>query len=449
MPGPINTSYGIVAGNGTTTHTINFTTDGSSPFTPTNGRLLVFIIGGAVTNTNAGGWTEQLQPVSGCELSVFTITASSTTSITITNNGSNYPETWWVFEFAAGSVYQAGTSNLPTVGTSGVSRAWGNTLSGLSGTSATIIAAVSSGNTSGGSVTFTTAWSAPFTLVSNQTAPATGGADGLGMGVASTTGYTSTSVQPTWTPTWSNPGSGWSPDFQQVLFAITDATSTAFTRDYASTWRVFNAVTRDYVSTWRVLNALTADYASTWRVLNAITRDYASTWRVLNAFNSDYASTWRVFNALLRDYASTWRVLNSWTSDYSSTWRVFNAFARDYASTWDVLAGTAFVRDFSSTWRVYNSLTADYASSWRVLGSFARDYAGTWRVFNALIRDYSSTWRVFRVFTRDYTSTWAVLGQTPGGLVLQVWNGSSLVAVTSLAVWNGTTAIPATVESIV
>src|SRR3982750_1728520 len=151
----LHTSYGISAGNGTATRTINFTTDGSAPFTPTNGNKLIFIIAGAVTNTNSAGWTEQLQPVSGCELSVFTITASSTNSITITNNGSNYPETWWVFEYPSTSAYVAGVSGLPsTGGISGASQSWGNTLTGLPGTSVDVYAAASLGNTSGGSVTF-------------------------------------------------------------------------------------------------------------------------------------------------------------------------------------------------------------------------------------------------------------------------------------------------------
>lgn len=161
-----------------------------------------------------------------------------------------------------------------------------------------------------------------------------------------------------------------------VTFVASGGT-TPFTRDYASTWRVFNAITRDY--------------ASTWRVLNSLTRDYASSWRVLNALTTDYTSSWRVFNSFLGDYASTWRVLNSWTSDYSSTWRVFGAFVRDYASTW----------------------------------------------------------RVFRGFIRDYASTWAVLSDTPQGLILQVWTGGQLIAVSSLAVWNGSDEIPAVLEEIV
>lgn len=244
---------------------------------------------------------------------------------------------------------------------------------------------------------------------------------------------------------------------------VDDASSTTpFTRDYASTWRVFNAVTRDYVSTWRVLNAftrdysgtwrvlnaLTADYASTWRVFNSLTRDYSSVWRVLNSWTTDYTSTWRVLNSLTRDYPDVWRVLNGITRDYPDTWRVFNAFARDYASTWDVLSGTAFVRDYQSTWRVFNTLSADYSSTWRVFGPFARDYTDNWRVLNGLTRDYASTWRVFRGFTRDYSSTWAVLGETPDGLIVQVWSGSVLISVVSVTIWDGTQEIPATIEDV-
>lgn len=211
----LNANSGIGVRNGTSSHTVSFS------FTSTAGNLLVFLVAGAVTHTDPSGtWTEQLQPVSGCELSVFTKISTADTSITVDHNGSNYPVVWDVYEFPAGSTYLAGTSNIPSAGTSGAPRSWGDTLTGLPGTSVTVIAAASSGNTGGGSVTVTAAWSAPYTSATDVTAPAGSGTDGVGMVVGTTVGYTSTTAQPTWTPTWSTGLSGWAPDVQQVLFAI-------------------------------------------------------------------------------------------------------------------------------------------------------------------------------------------------------------------------------------
>jgi hypothetical protein len=210
----VNSNSGVSARNGTTTHTINF------GFTSTAGNLLVFVVAGAVTHTNAG-WNERLSPVSGAELSVFTKTSAGESSFTDTVNGSNYPVVWAVWEFPAGSTWVNGISGIPAAGTSGASRAWGSTLTGLPGTAVTVIAAAASANVGGGSVTFTGTWSAPYTSVVNLTAPASG-TDGVGMAVGTTTGYTSTTTQPTWTPTWSAGLSGWASDIQQVLFAINE-----------------------------------------------------------------------------------------------------------------------------------------------------------------------------------------------------------------------------------
>jgi hypothetical protein len=221
-----------------------------------------------------------------------------------------------------------------------------------------------------------------------------------------------------------------------------------FTRDYSSTWAVYNALTRDYVSSWRVLNAFTKDYASNWRSLAGFTSDYASSWRVLGAFTRDYSSVWRVLNTWVTDYATTWRVLNGLTQDYADAWRVLNAFAKDYTSTWAVLSGTAFFRDYTTTWRVTNQFSADYQSTWAVLNAFARDYVSNWRIFGGFTRDYSSSWRVYRQFIRDFSSTWVVFGQTPDGLIAQVWTGSTLIAVGSVSIWDGAQEVPAVIEAV-
>lgn len=428
-PPYLHKSQGVAARNGTTTHVINFTTDGDAPFTPATGSLLLVFIGGGVTNA-ASGWTEVEQPVSTGELSAFTIVSAPTTSITVTHNASNYPCTWVVKEYPAGSVV---TSSTPSNSASDTFP----TLSGLTGGAGNerVIEAAYLRIADGGESGHTVVWGGGYIEDSDQyVAQAT--TDGAAFSSAHLINVTATSATPSLTAT---PAGAWTVgDREKIVLAVNAVappTTTPFTRDYSSTWRVFNTISTDYASTWRVLNALTRDYADTWRVLNSFaTRDYASNWRVLNALSRDYGSSWRVLNAITKDYADTWRVFGLWT--------------RDYASTWDVLNGTAFTRDYASTWRVFNAVTRDYPSTWRVLGTWTRDYASVWRVLNSLTRDYSGTWRVFNVITRDYVSTWAVLGDGQVGLVVQVWTGSTLVAAT-ISVWNGTTEIPASVESIV
>jgi hypothetical protein len=453
-PPYLHKSTGVAARNGTTTHTINFTTDGDAPFTPATGSLLVFFIFGAVTHTNSAGWTERFQPVNTGELSLFEITSAPTTSITITHNGSNYPAPWVVYELPAGTTYVSGVQAPALSGGANTTDTF-PTLSGLTGGAGNerlILAAKGRAlTTSGSSLAAATTWGSSFVEDSELNVANVAGSEGASLTTAHLINVIATSVTPTATSTWTTDAS-WAPDREYVVAAynaVAPSSTTPFTRDYASTWRVFNAVTRDYASTWRVLNAFAArDFSSNWRVLNALTRDYSDTWRVFNALTRDYVSSWRVLNSLTRDYSDSWRVFNAFIRDYVSTWDVLSgtAFTRDYASTWRVLG--SFTRDYSSSWRVLNTFTADSSSTWRVLGTFTRDYPSTWRVLNALTRDYASTWRVYAAFFRDYDSTWAVLGVTPTGLIVQVWSGSTLVAAT-LTVWNGTTEVAASVESIV
>lgn len=153
--------------------------------------------------------------------------------------------------------------------------------------------------------------------------------------------------------------------FADLVFVPAGST-TPFTRDYSSTWRITNAFAQDYSSSWRITNSFNRDYSSTWRVSNAFTRDYASSWGIRNAFTRDYASIWNVSGGFTRDYTSSWNIRNSFTADYSSAWKVSNAFVRDYASSWNILADTSFVRDYSSTWRIRNGFTRDYLSRWNI-----------------------------------------------------------------------------------
>jgi hypothetical protein len=431
----VHKSSGIAGRNGTNTHVITFSTDGDAPFTPANGNLLVVVVYGAVTHTvSTGGWTEQQQPVVSGELSAFTVTAASHTSITVVHNGSNYPVTFFVGELPAGSTITASSGASPSSDIMAP-------LTGLPGTAQLIIAAVGRvPNNSNSNGVSPLTWTAPFVKDAEQFA-VIGATDGAWMTVAHAINITSTSVTPVYSPTYLILPGDWSiADREHVIMAINAVApaggATPFTRDYTLNWRVFNAFTKD-----TTLN---------WRVLAGFTRDYTLNWRVLAAFTRDYTLNWRVLNGLTRDYSLAWRVFAAFTADTAITWRVFEAFQRDYTISWDVLSGTSFQRDYTLSWRVFNSLSRDYSFAWRVFATFTRDYAITWRVFGAFTRDYTWVWRVYGGISHDYTLVWAVLGDTPGGgLVVAVWSGTVEVPIISMGVWDGTTEHPAIVSSIV
>lgn len=193
---------GIAARNGTTSHTITF------GFTAATGSLLVLLIGGAVTNTIASGWTERQQPVSSGELSLFEAAGAGQTSVTVTHNGSNYPCAYVLYEFPAGSVYTGSNASTPANDT------W-PLISGLPGTAQLIIAARLRCATSGGGSAFQD-WTAPWVEDCDQAAAASP-TDGTYLTVAHALNVTATSITPVSTPTY---GTGsFSPDREIVTAA--------------------------------------------------------------------------------------------------------------------------------------------------------------------------------------------------------------------------------------
>lgn len=430
----LHVSAGTAAENGTTTHTLTWSTDGSNPFTPATGSLLVLVVFGAVTNTASGSWTEQLQPVSGGELSVFTSTNNSSTappsSITITNNASNYGEAWIVYEFAAGSTYVSGVSDSSITPQSGA----GTALTGLTGTK-TIISARGITHVFNASATASAAWTAPMVEDTEQWAfKATN--DGAYMTSARVTGYTSASITPAVTFTLS---SGFASDAQSVTFAINEGATTltkdvveryrvlnALTKDVAEQYRVLNSLTKDTQERYRVLNALTKNTAESYRVYQALTRDVVESYRVLNSFTKDAAESYRVLNALTtekvesyrvlnaltKNVTEVYRVLNAGTTDQADTWRVFNALSKDITETYTVLGSSTQVKDVTDSWRVFNGLSKDVGESYRILNTAHVDVVEMYRVLNALQVNRSDSWRVYQALTKDIIERYRVLSDT-------------------------------------
>lgn len=410
----VHKTVGISARNGTTSRTITFSTFGDAPFTPTAGNLLVVVVFGAVTNT-VSGWTERVQPVNSGELSVFEIVAagtagtpSSTTSITVTNNGSNYPEAIAVLELPAGSVYTSSTGSTPTSDTFPA-------LGSLPGTERLIIAArgrVSGSVLAGGSIA-SSVWSAPWVEDADLfTAFAT--TDGVYLTVGHKINETGTTVTPAATTTYDDPTTWNVTDREHVVLAynaVATGSTTPFTKDYSILARVLNTFTKDTSVLARVLNGFTKDVDLQARVLNTFTKDYSVLARVLNTFTKD--------TSLLA------RVLNTWTKDYDLQARVLNSFTKDYSVLADVLSSTGFTKDYSLLARVLNSWTVDYSLPARVLNTFTKDVVLQARVLNAWQKDYDLQARVLNGFARDYVLQARVLNGFTVDVVLQarVLNG--------------------------
>lgn len=213
----LNRTAGILARNGTSSHTLTFSTDGDAPFTPTNGRLLVVVVAGGVTHSWPGGWTEQLQPVNNAELSVATATASSTSSVTITHNGSNYPVAYAAYEFASNASWVTGVGASNTAST-----AASPDLSGLPGTAVSVFWSACSTIPTDTSARDAT-WTAPAVEdVDLYTAGAA--TDGVWLTVAVENNVTTTTKTGA-TPTINTTGTAINPE--RVSFAIAPGTSGA------------------------------------------------------------------------------------------------------------------------------------------------------------------------------------------------------------------------------
>jgi len=213
--GWINRTAGVAARNGTSTHTITFASDGDAPFAPTDGRLLVMVVAAPVTNAWSAGWTEQLSPTANTELSVATITAATTTSVTLTHNASNRPIAWVVYEFPAGWTWVSGASS-----SGAANNAAQPTVSSLPVRPVTVFYGVSSLIDTTGGATLSATWTTGVTEDVDSFTDDNATTDGVWLGVA----YTSTDASSAaTTPTLTN---GRASLTERVSFAVGPAAVT-------------------------------------------------------------------------------------------------------------------------------------------------------------------------------------------------------------------------------
>lgn len=430
-PPYLHKSAGVAARNGTTTHTITFTTDGDAPFTPATGSLLVFFIFGAVTHTNSGGWTERFQPVNTGELSLFEITSAPTTSITITHNGSNYPAPWVVYELPAGTTYVSGVQAPALAGGANTTDTF-PTLSGLTGGAGNerlILAAKGRALTTTNSTqTASSVWAGSYVEDCELNIAHVSGTEGAYLTSAHLINLTATSTTPSCTTTWTIDAS-WAPDREYVVAAynaIAPSTTTPFSKDVVERYRVYNAISKDVVERYRVTNTWTKDVAETYRVLNAISKDVveryrvygafskdvAETYRILGAFSKDVIERYRVLGAFSKDVVETYRVLGAFSKDVIERYRITNGFTKDVAESYSILSGVAFSKDVVERYRVLNGWTKDVAESYRVYNAISKDVIERYRIYAALTKDVVERYRITNAFSLDVAERYTVLSGT-------------------------------------
>ena len=201
---------GVSARNGTSTHTINFATDGDAPFTPTDGNMLVVVaVSGSAIGWSAG-WTERLSPTGASELSVATVTAASTTGATLTLVGSDLPVVWAAFEFPAGTTWVNGASASGQANTAAQP-----TVTGLPGTPVTVLYAVGKNMGTPNVPTPFATWPVGAGEAVDRFTPGNGTTDGAWLSIGYQTGVTATTA--TVTPNCYGLGAG---NTERATFAL-------------------------------------------------------------------------------------------------------------------------------------------------------------------------------------------------------------------------------------
>jgi len=185
MPSWINRtvlSGASVDENATLSHTCTFTPAMS-------GNFLVAVVSGSVTCTTPSGWTLAVSSVNNAAVYVFTKVASaSESSFSTTHPLANYAIMGVVYEFPAGTTYQAGASAFGMTGT-----ATGPVVSGLTGTYARFTARTWCMSQVGS--TSTTAWILPTTLEYDSYVPLVTN-DGVALSIAYDDNQTGSSFTP-------------------------------------------------------------------------------------------------------------------------------------------------------------------------------------------------------------------------------------------------------------
>lgn len=434
----LHSSSGVATRNGTTTHTINFTTDGSTPFTPATGSMLAFVVFGAVTHTGAGAWSEKLQPVNSGELSLFTSTNNSVTapptSITLTHNASNYPIEWWVGELPAGSSYSSGASATPSADTFAALTG----LTGGAGNERLILAGRGRTATSASETSASHTWTAPFVEDADlYTGFAT--TDGGTLAVGHQINNVATSVTPVSTPTYG--GSWGTPDREQFVasfIAVAPSSTTPVSGTLDLRWTSYAQVTGSLDLRWKVANTVTGSTDLRWRVYNIVTATSALDlrWAVLNAVAGSLDIQWRVANAVSGTTDLRWAVRNAITGTLDLRWISSAVVAGNLDLRWrtaNVVSGALDLRWVSAAASA-NTVAGTLDLRWVSAGQVSGSLDLRWAVRNTVSSSIALQWVVLNAVAGTLDLRWAVRSQISGSLGL-VWVSVGRVSGTLMLLW--------------
>lgn len=428
-PPYLHKSSGVAPRNGTSTHVINFTTDGDAPFTPASGSLLVLFVFGAVTHTN-GVWAERFQPVATAELSLFEITSAPTTSITITHNGSNYPVDWCVYELPAGTTYDTGVQAPLLPGGANTTDVF-PTLPGLTGGAGNerlVLAAKGRALTSSGSsLAAATTWGGSF-VEDCELNVANVGNEGVSLTTAHLINTTATSVTPSATSTWTTDAS-WAPDREYIVAAynaVAPSSTTPVSGTLDLRWKTYNTVTGSTDLRWRVYNTVSGSTDLRWRVYNAIAATNALDlrWAVLNAIAGSLDLRWRVANVVNGTLDLRWAVRNSIAGTLDLRWLVYNAVTGSLDLRWISADSGAVTTPVSGTldlrWKTFAPVSGALDLRWAVRNSVSGSIALQWAVLNAVAGTLDLRWAVRNQISGSLGLLWVSWGHVSGQLVL-IW----------------------------
>jgi hypothetical protein len=434
-PPTLHKSSGVAPRNGTTTHVINFTTDGSAPFTPATGSLLVLFIGGGVTNANAGGWNEVEQPVSTGELSAFTITSAPTTSVTITHNASNYPCAWIVKEYPAGSVV---TSSTPSTSANDTFP----TLSGLTGGAGNerVIDAAFLRIADGGETNFSAVWGGSFVEDADQYfAQAT--TDGFAFTSGHQINVTATSSTPSITPTYS--GTWTVGDREKIVLAI-NAVAPSSTTPVSGTldlrWNSRTLVSGTMDLRWNSYTIVSSSIDFRWNSRTAVAGSLDLRWNSYTAVGgtldlrwNSAASTTPVSGTLdLR-----WNSRTSVAGSIDFRWNSYTAVTGAVDLRWN--SRTLVGSTLDLRWNSYVAVAGSLDLRWNSASGGASAVSGTldlrWNSYTAVSSSLALVWNSRTLVAGTLDLRWNVRSQISGSLDLR-WVSRAYVAGTLILLWN-------------
>ena len=408
----LHSTAGVAARNGTSSHTITWSTDGGSPFTAGLGSLMVVMIFGAVTHTVSGSWSEVAQPVNSGELSLFVSTNNSSTapptSITVTHNASNYPIEYFVGELPAGSSYVSSSGTSPNNDTFAALTG----LTGGAGNERLILAAIGRTATSVAYNSFSTVWTSPFVKDTDQFAPFSSSTDGGGMSVAHQINNTSTSATPVVTPTYGP--SGWStPDREMIVAAFIAVPPSGGTTSVSSTlsapWTVRQRVTSTLSAPWALRASVKQQLSTPWALRNVVKQTLSTPWTVRQAISAQLSAPWTVRAAVKQQLSAPWVVRQSIKSLLDARWGVAGKVSGTLDARWALRQ--AVQATLSTPWALRASVSAPLDVRWAQRALVAATLDARWGVAGKVTSVLNAPWAIRGVVSGTLDARWALRSQ--------------------------------------